>query len=341
MPEQKIYDTIIVGAGAAGLTAALYASRRAMKTLMVTQDIGGQAATTNEIENYPGVEFTTGPDLMNTFKAQAEKFGTEIVYAEVTGITKGEDEQHTPIFTVSTNTDSFTGHSIILAYGLTHRHLGVPGEKEFGAKGVSYCATCDAPLFKNKPVAVVGGGNSAVDAALLLAKLCPKVYLVHRREEFRAEAVLVEQLKQERIELVLNSEVKEVKGDTRVRSLVVMDAADQTKTRELQVEGVFVEVGFIVNSKLIEGLIELDARKQIKISPDSETSQPGIFAAGDITTISYKQIVISAGWGATAALKTYEYLQKVKGFRGVSIDWGLAKAPTTIATSIEPVKQPI
>lgn len=341
MSEQKIYDTIIIGAGAAGLTAALYASRRAMKILMITQDIGGQAATTNEIENYPGVGFITGPDLMNKFKEQAEKFGAEIIYAEVIGVVKGEDEKKTPIFTVTTNTEAYIGHSVILAYGLTHRHLGVPGEKEFGAKGVSYCATCDAPLFKNKPVAVVGGGNSAVDAALLLAKLCPKVYLVHRREEFRAEAVLVEQLKQEHIELVLNSEVKEVRGDTRVRSLVVADASDTAKVRELTVEGVFVEVGFIVNSKLIEGLVELDARKQVKISPDAETSQPGIFAAGDITTISYKQIVISAGWGATAALKAYEYLQKVKGFRGVSIDWGLAKSPTIIATEIEAVVKPI
>lgn len=339
--EAQVYDTIIVGAGAAGLTAALYASRRAMKVLMVTQDIGGQAATTNEIENYPGVGFVTGPDLMNKFKEQAEQFGARIVYAEVTSLAKGDDAQGKPIFTISTNTESFVGHTVILAYGLTHRHLGVPGEKEFGAKGVSYCATCDAPLFKNKPVAVVGGGNSAVDAALLLAKLCPKVYLVHRREDFRAEAVLVEQLKQDHIELVLNAEVKEIKGDTRVRGLVVYDANDKTKERELPVEGVFVEVGFVVNSKLIEGLVELDARKQVKISTDAETSQPGVFAAGDITTISYKQIVISAGWGATAALKTYEYLQKVKGFRGVSIDWGLAKAPTVIATAAEPVSKPI
>lgn len=336
MPEAVRYDTIIVGAGAAGLTAAIYASRRAMKTLLVTQDIGGQAATTNEIENYPGVEFSGGPELMNKFKDQAEKFGTTIAYTEVTKIDKGQDEKNTPLFTVATNTESFIGHTIILAYGLTHRHLGVPGEQEFGGKGVSYCATCDAPLFKNKPVLVVGGGNSAVDAALLLSKLCPKVYLVHRRDEFKAEAVLVEQLKQPHIELVVNSEVKEIKGDTRVRGVVVYDVNDQSKTRELAVEGVFVEVGFVVNSKLIEGLVELDQHKQIKISPDAETSQPGIFAAGDITTISYKQIVISAGWGATAALKAYEYLQKVKGFRGVSIDWGLAKQPTAIATPTRP-----
>lgn len=330
----KRYDTIIVGAGAAGLTAAIYASRRAMKTLLVTVDIGGQAATTDEIENYPGVGLIKGPELMNKFKESAEKFGTEIKYAEVKKISKGVDEKGKPLFTVATNTEEFQGHTIILCFGLAHRHLGVPGEEEFGAKGVSYCATCDAPLFKGKPVMVVGGGNSAVDAALLLAKICPKVYLVHRREDFKAEAFLLDQLKQDQIELVLNSEVQEIKGDTRVRSVVVKKAENPGEIREIDVAGVFVEVGFIVNAKLIEGLVELDARKQIKISRDCETSEPGIFAAGDITTISYKQIIISAGEGATAALKAYEYLQKTRGFRGVNIDWGMAKKPTAIATQV-------
>ncbi len=328
MSDQKIYDVIIVGGGAAGLTAAIYASRRAMSTLIVSQDIGGQASTTEEIENYPGTGLVTGPNLMNEFKKQAEQFGTEFAFAEVTGITKGDDEQGKLVFTVVTNTQMFVGNAVILAYGLAHRHLGVPGEKEFGAKGVSYCATCDAPLFKKKTVMVVGGGNSAVDATLLLAKLCPKVYLVHRGANFaRAESVLVEQLQQPNIEVLFNSEIKEIKGDTRVRSAVVTTSGTE---REINTDGIFVEVGYVVNSKLIEGLVDLDARKQIKISPDAETSQPGIFAAGDITTISYKQIIISAGWGATAALKTYEYLQKVKGFRGVSTDWGLAKKPPTI-----------
>jgi thioredoxin reductase (NADPH) len=328
MSEQKIYDTIIVGAGAAGLTAALYASRRAMKTLVISQDIGGQAAMTNEIENYPGVDFIPGPELMNKFKAQAEKFGAEFAYAEVVGISKNMDEKNTPVFTLSTNTDKYVGNAVILAFGLTHRHLGVPGEKEFGGKGVSYCATCDAPLFKGRTVAVVGGGNSGVDAALLLAKMCPKVYLVHQRAEFNAEAVLVEQLKQSSVELVLNSKIKEIQGDARVQKIIVQDVNDENKTRAIDTEGVFVEIGFVVDSKLIEGLVELDPRKQIKISTDAETSQPGIFAAGDITNISFKQVVISAGWGATAALKAYEYLQKVKGFRGVSIDWGVSKKST-------------
>ncbi len=331
MPQEVQFDAIIVGAGAAGLTAAIYASRRAMRTLVISQDVGGQAATTDEIENYPGVDFSAGPELMEKFHAQGEKFGARFSFQEVTRIEPGDDETGKPIYTVHTATESFVGHTVILAYGLTHRHLGVPGEERLQGRGVSYCATCDAPLFKGKTVAVVGGGNSAVDAALLLAKLCPKVYLVHRRADFRAEAVLVEQLKQPQIELVLNSKVKEVTGEQRVNGLVVYEAADATKERSLAVSGVFVEVGFVVNSKLIEGLVEVDQRKQIKITLDSETSRPGVFAAGDITTIAYKQIIISSGWGATAALRAYEYLQKVKGFRGVSIDWGMVKPPPQVA----------
>ncbi len=322
MSENKVYDIIIIGGGAAGLTTALYSSRRALKTLLISPDIGGQAATTEEIENYPGVDLISGPELMDRFKKQAEKFGTEFVFAEATKIEKKLDEENKPLFVVSTNTGSFTGYSLILAFGLTHRHLDVPGEKEFGAKGVSYCATCDAPLFKNKPVVVAGGGNSAVDAALLLAKGGSRVYLVNRNDNFNAEAVLVEQLKYTSVEIIMNSQVKEIKGDTRVKSVVIYNNSDPNKTREISAEGVFILVGFVVDAKLVEGLVDLDECKQIKITPDAETSTPGIFAAGDLTTISYKQIVISAGWGATAALKAYEYLQKVRGLRGTKIDWG-------------------
>lgn len=333
-----MYDTIIVGAGAAGLTAALYTARRAMKTLLVSQDVGGQAATTDEIENYPGVDFIAGPDLMNKFKSQAEKFGASFVFAEVIKIEKELDELGKPWFEVKTNTESFSGRTVILAFGLAHRHLGVPGEQEFGGKGVSYCATCDAPLFKNRSVAVVGGGNSAVDAALLLAKFCPKVYLIHRRNDFRAEAFLVQQLNQPNIELVLEAEVKEVKGDVRVKEVVVYDVNKPLETTSLAVEGLFVEVGFIANTKLIDGLVELDERRQVKVTPDGVTSEPGIFGAGDVTTLSYKQIVISAGSGATAALKAYEYLQKLMGFRGVTTDWGMTKKPVTIPAPTEAAK---
>lgn len=325
MSSEGRYDSIIIGAGAAGLTAALYAARRAMNVLVISQDVGGQAATTNEIENYPGVGLISGPELMNGFKKQADNFGAKFSFEMVIGVTKENDQDNTPLFRIKTNNNEYIANTVILAYGLTHRHLGVPGEEELGGKGVTYCATCDGPLYRNKKVVVVGGGNSAVDAALLLSKIASQVYLVHRNNGFTAEAVLVEQLKQPNIEVILNSQVKEIKGQDRVTSVLVNQIANVNETREIEVDGVFVEVGYVVNSKLIEGLVDLDNRKQIKISPDAETSQPGIFAAGDITTISFKQIVISSGWGATAALKAYEYLQKVKGFRGVNIDWGIKK----------------
>ena len=335
MESEKItYDCIIVGGGAAGLTASIYTSRRGMKTLLISPDIGGQAATTNEIENYPGVGLIDGPTLMNKFKEQSESVGTKFLYAEVISIVKSADEKGLPIFTVTTNTESFVSYTVILAFGLSHRHLGVPGETEFAGKGVSYCATCDAPFFKNKNVAVVGGGNSAVDAALLLAQWCPKVYLIHRTKEFKAEAVLVEQLKQPNIEILLDKETVEIKGDQRVMSIVVRDVNNPEQVQELPLDGVFVEIGFIANTKWLQDLVEFDERKQIKVNRDCETSQPGVLAAGDVTTISYKQIVISAGEGATAALKTYSYLQKARGFRGVNIDWGLKKSPTPIATQI-------
>lgn len=325
MSEQNRYDSIIIGAGAAGLTAALYAARRAMNVLVISQDVGGQAATTNEIENYPGVGLISGPELMNEFKNQATKFGANFVFEEVVQVEKLNDADNTPLFKIKTKTQEYFSNTVILAYGLTHRHLGVPGEEELGGRGVTYCATCDGPLYRNKKVVVVGGGNSAVDAALLLSKIASQVYLVHRNNNFSAEAVLVEQLQQPNIEVILNSQLKQIKGTERVSSVVINKVSEVDQDKEVEVDGVFIEVGYVVNSKLIEGLVELDARKQIKISPDAETSQPGVFAAGDITTISFKQIVISSGWGATAALKAYEYLQKVKGFRGVNIDWGIKK----------------
>ncbi len=314
-----IYDIIIVGGAPAGLTAAIYSSRRAMKTLIVTQDIGGQTATTPEIENYPGfTEKIEGIKLMDNFKKQAEKTGTEFVFEEVKVVIKEGNG-----FKVKTNTKEFKTKSVILAFGLTHRHLGIPGEEKFGGKGVSYCATCDAPLFKTKDVAVVGGGNSALDAALLLSKIANKVYLVHRRNEFKGERILIDRvIATENIEIVYNSKVKEIKGEILVTKLVVEDINDESKIREIDLQGIFVEIGFQVKGDLVEGLVDLDDRKQIMVNKNCETSTPGIFGAGDVTDIEYKQIVISAGEGAKAALSANKYINSGK-IHGV--DWGSQK----------------
>lgn len=297
------YDIIIVGAGAAGLTAALYATRRKLSTLVLSRDLGGQTATTMDIENYPGVDFSTGPDLMNRFAAQAKKFGAEIKLDGVSSITKTPDG-----FDVAGSSGAvYQARSLVLAFGKSHRHLDVPGEQEFMNKGVVYCATCDAPLFDGKAVAVVGGGNSAMDAAVLLSKIASKIYLVHRRDEFKAEGVMIDKVKQDpKVELVLNATVKDIQGSQFVSGMTVVTPAGE---RQLAVEGVFVEIGQVVNTAFLADLVELNEAGEVAIDANNATSCAGIFAAGDVTTVPFKQTVISAGEGAKAALAAYNYLQ--------------------------------
>lgn len=317
----EIYDTIIIGGGAAGLTAAIYAARRTLKTLVISQDIGGQAATTTHIENYPGYDLVDGAALMQKFQQQAEKFGADFTYEEVTKIDKLNDGN----FKIKTSANEYLSKTLILAFGLTRQKLGVPGEEKLAGKGVAYCATCDAPLYKGKTVAVVGGGNSALDAALLLSKISPKVYIIHRRDEFRGDEILVNKIKNAKnIELVLNSKPAEIKGDKLVESIVVSDVSDESKQREIKVRGVFVEIGLVAKPDIIKGLVDLDKKNQVITTKDGATSYSGIFAAGDITDIQYKQVVISAGEGAKAALQAYKYLQGKKG-AAVGIDWGMKK----------------
>jgi thioredoxin-disulfide reductase len=297
------YDILIVGAGAAGLTAAIYATRRKLSTLVLSRDLGGQTATTMDIENYPGVDFSTGPDLMNRFATQAKKFGAEIKLDGIKDVTKSADGFEV----VGDSGNVYQARSLVLAFGKSHRHLDVPGEQEFLNKGIVYCATCDAPLFEGKAVAVVGGGNSAMDAVILLSKIASKIYLVHRRDEFKAEAVLVDKVKQDpKVELVLNATVKEVQGSQLVHSLVVNTANGE---RILSVEGVFVEIGQVVSTEFLTGIVNLNNTGEIIIDANNATSCPGIFAAGDVTTVPFKQTVISAGEGAKAALAAYNYLQ--------------------------------
>lgn len=297
------YDMIIIGAGAAGLTAAIYSTRRRLSTLVLTGDMGGQTATTMDIENYPGVDFATGPDLMNDFAAQARKFGAEIVIDPAAEINKHTDDG----FTVTTiGGKQYHGSAIILAAGKAHRHLDVPGEEQFKNRGVVYCATCDAPLFEGKTVMVVGGGSAAFDAALLLAKIANHVYLVHRRDEFKAEAILIERAQEDpKIEFITHATVKNIKGGTFVEK-VTLDTLEGE--RELMVEGVFVEIGQIVDSRFAAQLVELNESGEVIIDTNNQTTQPGIFAAGDMTSVPFKQTVISAGEGAKAALSAYNFL---------------------------------
>ncbi|MBI5076768.1 FAD-dependent oxidoreductase [Candidatus Falkowbacteria bacterium] len=310
------YDVIIIGGACAGLTAGLYASRRALKTLILTKDIGGQAGITDEIENYPGFDAVSGADLMLKFKTQAEKWGTEIRSAEVVGLEKKENN-----FVVKSADADFEALSVILAFGLARRQLGIPGEKELLGRGVTYCATCDGPLFKNKIVAVVGAGNSAFDAADYLSKICKKVYLIHRSEKFRADAVMIDSVKKRKnVEILTNVEIVQLNGEERLESAVLKFKVPSGVEKIIAMDGLFIEIGFEPKTDFLKGMVALDERGQIIVDHEQKTSAPGIFAAGDITNVPFKQIVISAGDGAKAGLSAARFVQNAKGAEDAP-DW--------------------
>jgi thioredoxin reductase (NADPH) len=314
--NNKIYDVIIIGAGPAGLTSAIYTTRKRMKTLVISKNIGGQTSITFSIENYPGFNNIDGYELMKNFEEQAKKFGAEIVFGDVYEINR---ENNT--FVIRSNSHIYKSRTLILAFGKTPRDMKVPGEEDFKGKGVSYCATCDAPLFNNKVVAVVGGGNSALESSLLFAKMAKKVYLIHRRDEFRGDAILVERvMKEKKIEIILNSVPVEVGGTKFVNSFIIKNVKTE-KTRELKLDGIFVEIGYEVKTDTVKDLVKLNKNNEIIVNVFCETSHPGIFAAGDVTDVPYKQIVIAAGEGAKAGMSAYNYLQKMNGKDVIIGDW--------------------
>lgn len=299
----KRYDVIIIGAGAAGLTAAIYTCRKKLSTLILSADIGGQTNLTNHIENYPGVNACSGNELMKKFEEQARHFGAEILLARATKITKKKN-----IFTIFAGEKEHETKSLILAFGKVHRSLNIPGEEKFFGRGVSTCATCDAPLYKNKTATVIGGGNAAVEAALELSAIAKKVYLIHRREEFRADEITVERAKKDKkIELILSHIPTEIKGEKTVKTLTIQDINSKA-TKELQTDGVFVEIGYEVDTSIVKDVVKLTEKNEIITDKQCKTSDPAIFAAGDVTTTPYKQTVISAGEGAIAALSCHKYL---------------------------------
>jgi thioredoxin-disulfide reductase len=310
------YDVIVVGGGAAGLTAAMYACRKGLKTVVISVDWGGQANLTGHIENYPGVEAIPGPLLMSRFKDRAAGFGAELLQGKVVKI----DKKGNGFAVELADGKKYESRAVIMCSGTVPRELGIPGEAEFLGKGLSTCTTCDAPLFKNKAVAVVGGGNSAAEGALELARIgAKKVYLVHRRNEFRADAITIGKLQKEKLmEITTPYEPVAILGDKFVKQLKIRHA-DTKEERLLDVQGVFKEIGFAVDISPIKHLLNLNERNEIIIDGKNQSSVQGIFAAGDITTVPYKQAVISAGEGAKAALSCFQWLS---GGRQVGIDWG-------------------
>lgn len=299
-----MYDVIIIGAGAAGMTAAIYAGRKELKTALITIEIGGQTSQAMQLENYPGFK-GEGLELMDKFREQAMGFGAEIMPGRVNNISKSEQG-----FEVTLTDDrKFEAKALILAYGKVPRSLDVPGEKKYIGKGLHVCAVCDAPLYHDKVVAIIGGGNSALDSAMYLSKIAKKVYIVHRRDEFRGDKLLAKRVKEkDNVEIILNHIPKEIVGEESVEKLVLENVNGNSK-RELEVDGIFSEIGFTIDVSFVKDIVDINERKEIKIDKHCKTSHDGIFAAGDVTDIEYKQTIISAGEGAKAALSAYAYLQ--------------------------------
>jgi thioredoxin-disulfide reductase len=308
-----MYDLIIIGSGPAGYTAGIYAVRREMKTLIIGKEPGGQIMWASEIENYPGINKIGNYELIEKMQSHAKEQGVEILTAEVKRIEKKDDH-----FILNTQDKTFEAKTVIIAMGLKPRRLAIPGEEVFNGRGVSYCANCDGPFYKNKTIAVVGGGNSALDAAEVLSKIASKVYLIHRRQDFKAFEALVEEVKlRPNIELVLDSKIKEIRGGDIVENIVLQNVSTDQET-EIKLDGVFIEVGRIAHTDLVGDLVNRDERNQILVDAKCRTKTPGLFAAGDVTQVDYKQITIACGQGTIAALAAYQYLQE-KGGAGSAI----------------------
>jgi len=298
-----IYDLIIIGAGPSGITSAIYSARKKLNFLVISKDIGGQAAITSDIQNYTGYQFISGAELAQKFEEHIKQYNITHKSEDVKKITKKGET-----FVVETDKEKYESKTVILSLGAKPKQLNVPGEKEFKNRGVTYCATCDGPLFADKIVAVVGGGNSAMEAAMQMEKIATKVHLITLNDDLVGEAVVIDKIKRsKKIELITKAKTKEIKGDVFVEKLVY---EQEGKEKTLDVEGVFIEVGYAANSSIAE--CEKNKWNEIVINSRCETSIPGMFAAGDCTNIPFKQIIIAAGQGSIAAMSAFEYLIKKK-----------------------------
>jgi thioredoxin reductase (NADPH) len=315
-------DVIIIGGASAGLSAGLYTSRLGLRTLLITRDIGGQALT-NSIENYPAFEHIGGFELMSKLERQARVFGTEFVYEEVTSIVENSNDHHTTGFTVKTsNNKKYSTLAIIVAFGKTPRNLNVPGEQGLKGRGVSYCAICDGPLFKQKRLAVIGVGDPALDSALFLKGIASKVYLVQQSHMPVGSHDTITLLQNEKnVSFIFSSVVKSINGTSKVDSITIANTKNMSEESQLVIDGVFVEMGYTAKTDFLKDLVQLNSNNEIIVDKYCATSKQGIFAAGDVTDVPYKQAVISAGQGSIAALSTYNYLQRIKGKPTIKSDW--------------------
>lgn len=308
--NEATFDLIIVGGGPAGLTSALYARRSLLRTLLVERGpLGGQVLYTDLIENYPGFpEGISGFELIDLMRRQVEKLGLEIYQGEAVDLQEVGALKRVKL----AGGEEFTAKAVILALGAEHKKLGIPGEREFTGKGVSYCAVCDGPFFRGERVAVVGGGNTALQEALFLTKFASKVFLIHRRDTFRATPLLQERVKANpNIELLLSTVVEEIKGDDRVQALVLRDLKTEER-KILEVSGLFIFIGFAPRTEWLRGKLELDEQGFILVDREMRTSMKGVFACGDCVSKKFRQIINACGEGAVASLNAEEYIKELE-----------------------------
>jgi thioredoxin reductase (NADPH) len=308
-----MYDVIIVGAGAAGLSAAIYAARRKLNTLVISMDKGGQTLLTSKIENYPGFYNQSGANLMKIFEKQALDLNIKIILGKVININKINNQFKVEL----SDKEVYESKSIILTYGKVPSQLNIPGENKFYGKGIHIYAIYDASLFKDKTVAVIGGGNSALDSALILSNYAKKIYLIHRRNEFREEQVLIDRIKKlKNIEIIFEHIPVEFKGDKNLNSLVIKNI-NNNELKEIGINGCFIEIGYVNKTDFVKDLVDVNEKNEIVIDINCQTKTKGLFAAGDVTIVPYKQTIIAAGEGCKAALSCYNYLTGRSGI----VDW--------------------
>jgi len=309
---KNFYDVIIIGSGPAGFTAGIYTSRAKLKTLIITGSLpGGQLMTTSEVENYPGFpNGIFGPELMMNMRQQAERFATTIIDDEVLKV----DFKKRP-FLISTHSETYEGRAILLCTGASPRKLGIDGEQEFGGRGVSYCATCDGPFFKGEEIAVIGGGDTAIEEATFLTKFGKAVKIIHRRDFLRASKILQEKaFENSKIQFVWNNVVTRIAGNKKIESIDLKNLTTG-KTQNLSVGGLFVAIGHEPNTSIFKDQLELDDKGYVVLKENTRTSVEGVFAAGDVHDYRYRQAVTAAGFGCMAALDVEKWLSENKSHK--------------------------
>lgn len=307
---QEMWDIIIIGGGPAGLTAGIYASRARLDTILLEKLLpGGQMMTTAGVENYPGFpEGITGPELMVNFEKQARRLGLKVETAEVTRLVSEKGR----IQVATREKGDFYGRAVIIATGSSPQKLGIPGEKEFLAKGVSYCATCDGPLFRDVEVAVIGGGDTALEEGLFLTKFASKVHIIHRRDQLRGEKILQDRaFANPRVHFILETVAEEICGDEVVKSIKLRNVKTNQES-ELELRAVFILVGTVPNTDFLKGLVSLDKGGYIIVNERCQTNISAIFAAGDVYDKVYRQAITAAGSGCAAALEAAKFIEQVK-----------------------------